>query len=346
MKKIISSFVIMFFALHSSAQLQLIDPVTNTVALASYQFVLPEIDNDFKIDFNVKNNSNEAKKIRVVKTVINQATGHESNFCFVTNCYTTSSLVSKPENIKANGIIPEVVMEGLFGLQADFNAIGKKGNSIIRYRIENILDAADTTSVELRYTVDNLLPIQWISFKVSEINKKALLQWTVQQEKTDVLKFIVQRSTDGRIYTDIDEVNVPLKNDNSIYTYQYTDASSFDGKILYRIKSMDQDNQVRYSTIQTFLASSFKQQLFQLKTTNPILSGSPLKIELSAVCSGTTNIVITDMSGHIMQTEQVVLDGASISKNLTYNLSQSMSGLYLLTVINNGNQQTIRLIVK
>ena len=216
-------FIILFFivALHSrlNAQLQLIDPVSNTVALAAYDFVLPEIDSEVKFDFNVKNNSNTAKKIRVVKTVVSQATGHESNFCFVTNCYSTSSLVSKPENIKANGIIPEVVMEGLFGLQTDFNAVGKKGNSIIRYRIENILDAADTVSVEMRYTVDNLLPIQWISFKVSESNKKALLQWAVEQEKTDVIKYVIQRSIDGRNYTDIGEVANPLQVNNNVYTY-------------------------------------------------------------------------------------------------------------------------------
>ena len=51
-------FIILFFivALHSrlNAQLQLIDPVSNTVALAAYDFVLPEIDSEVKFDFNVK----------------------------------------------------------------------------------------------------------------------------------------------------------------------------------------------------------------------------------------------------------------------------------------------------
>lgn len=347
-KNIVSLILLCVVPFVTNAQLQLIEPVTGAQSLPAYQFILPEKDSLVKYDLYVKNNSPVAKRIRVVKSIITQATGHESNFCFVLNCYPTSSTVSKPENIKANGTIPEVVMEGVFGLQADFNCKGLKGNSIIRYRVENLSDGADTASVEFTYLVDNILPMQWLSFSVSPYgsSKQALLQWKVQQDDPGALKFTIQKSTNGRDYADIGNIEKPVQSVNTIYSYQFIDNNVNAGNNMYRIKSIDQAGQIQYSTIQSHFATLKKADLFRLLSANPVASGSTITLETSEACSGILAITLADLNGRVILNQSFDLGMSNTSSIIRLKIPPVMAGQYILSASNNNQQAYQNILVK
>lgn len=347
-KNIVFLFVLWVIPFFTKAQLQLIDPLTGAQALPAYQFILPEKDSIVKYDLHVKNNDPVVKRIKVVKKIINQATGHESNFCFVLNCYPTSSTVSKPENIKANGTLPEVIQEGVFGLQADFNCKGLKGNSIVRYRVENLANAADTASVEFTYLVDNVLPMQWLSFLVSPYTngKQVLLEWKIQQEQQDVIKFIIQRSANGRDFTDIGNTEKPVQSRNNINSYQFTDAAVEAGNNIYRIKSIDQAGQVQYSSLQSYFATFTKSALIKLVGSNPIASGSLITLETGQYCSGLLFITLSDLNGRIMLNQTVDLGSGNTYNIIRVKLPSVMAGQYILTARNNNQRMNLNIFIQ
>jgi hypothetical protein len=99
------------------------------------------------------------------------------------------------------------------------------------------------------------LPVFFASFTgvhQSGINK---LQWKTQNE-TNVSRFELERSTDGRNFSRIAAFSA--SNNNGAYTYNYDDPvnPSFTGVYFYRVKSVDTDGQSKYSSVLTLQVNS------------------------------------------------------------------------------------------
>ena len=152
MKRLFILTAVMAVTASAKAQLKLYELKTKKPAQKVYTYQLPQADSTFKVDFAILNaDSTKAKNIKVVRTTEKLAAGQTTNFCFVNNCYPPATRVSAPERIKAGGTIP--AKAGQFGLQADLTINNIAGITIVRYRIQDISDPADTVSVTLVYKV-------------------------------------------------------------------------------------------------------------------------------------------------------------------------------------------------
>jgi hypothetical protein len=102
-----------------------------------------------------------------------------------------------------------------------------------------VFDDFRTTGFESLIT----LPVNFTQFTGRILNQSALLNWKVAGEK-DVLKYVVERSTNGTDFTKVGEVTA-----SGLTEYAYTDANLAQGVYFYRIKNEDVDGLFRYSTI-------------------------------------------------------------------------------------------------
>ncbi len=114
------------------------------------------------------------------------------------------------------------------------------------------IDLVAFTGVAQSEPVLTVLPIELLSFTVTEVNGQPLLQWSTASEQNSS-HFDIERSADGSLYTRLGEVPAAV---NSVATlnYQYPDdLSSLSAELVYyRIKLVDLDNTFTYSPVVTF----------------------------------------------------------------------------------------------
>ena len=95
-------------------------------------------------------------------------------------------------------------------------------------------------------------PATIISFKVSQVNHKVLLEWMVgSNEMAD--RFLVEKSSDGKVYSQVALVFGTDKRQSDTYPF-YEKAGK--QKIYYRIKLISKDNQITYSRTLPFIPAA------------------------------------------------------------------------------------------
>lgn len=99
-----------------------------------------------------------------------------------------------------------------------------------------------TISDTIHITLQVPLPVTLISFDAHVQNCQAYLDWKVA-DAVNFSQFVVERSNDGRIFSELGRV----KYSNGIEAYAYTDRSIAKGTSFYRLKLVDMDGQYQYS---------------------------------------------------------------------------------------------------
>jgi len=91
------------------------------------------------------------------------------------------------------------------------------------------------------------LPVKLVSFKAYPQGKSVNVQWQVTEE-TNISRYEVLYSTNGRSFNSIGTVKA--QNIQTQHTYQLLHTSPVTGKNFYRLKTIDKDGNIAYSTIE------------------------------------------------------------------------------------------------
>lgn len=98
------------------------------------------------------------------------------------------------------------------------------------------------------------LPVTFLSFKVTDDNGKAYMQWSTTNEvKND--HFEVERCSDGRSFEPIGKIYPKGSDATAVNNYSFADQNVSKSIAYYRIKQVDIDGNILYSSIATFRGS-------------------------------------------------------------------------------------------
>jgi len=172
------------------------------------------------------------------------------------------------------------------------------------------------------------LPVTLIKWSVTaEDNNQALLKWTT----TDAINFdhfVVQRSTDGALFQDIQAIAAASGDSLEQHDYSYTDQDPWNGPLYYRLKMVDRDGQTAYSNIMSIsLQSAQTVRIY------------PTMVENGSLYLETSNPVtqalfeLFDMNGHRLQ----VTSWSSLQGRQTVNIGgngQLPAGAYIVRLSN------------
>ncbi|MFT4031521.1 MAG: DUF3500 domain-containing protein [Siphonobacter sp.] len=162
------------------------------------------------------------------------------------------------------------------------------------------------------------LPLQLISFSVTNNKDERVLNWTSADEK-DMAKYIVERSVDAKEYSVIN--SVAAKN-NAANSYSVVDAAVLDATtIYYRLKMVDNDGTYTYSRV-----VSVKKSNANNMSIYPNPTGNTLQIMLESTASN-ANLQIIAADGKTVMTKS----GVSGQK-LSFDISHLPKGTYLVAV--------------
>ncbi|MDI3318336.1 T9SS type A sorting domain-containing protein [Pinibacter soli] len=103
----------------------------------------------------------------------------------------------------------------------------------------------------LASTDGGLLPVTFLSFKVTDDNGKAYVQWSTANEVNND-HFEVERSSDGRAFEAISKIYPKDDNASAVKNYSFVDQTVGNVVAYYRIKQVDIDGKALYSSVATY----------------------------------------------------------------------------------------------
>lgn len=118
------------------------------------------------------------------------------------------------------------------------------------------------------------LPVDFKWLKASERAGKVQLDWSIATEE-NISKYVVERSSDGRFYTEIASVDATGKS-----TYGWSDSDPFTGTSFYRIRANDMSGTAKYSSVAIINLSK---------------TGKGISVYPSVVRSNNFNLQLTNM---------------------------------------------------
>ena len=169
------------------------------------------------------------------------------------------------------------------------------------------------------------LPLNFLGTYAYKKNTGTLVEWKTAHE-VNVDHFDVERSTDGHTFTKIGSVKSIMNT--GIGDYTYNDNFSQEGKIYYRIRSVDNDGKFIFSRVVTVTDGLQGNELFTVA--NPVTSR--IYLNVSSLPAGDYNYQLRTETGQQVQAGTLTMNGSG-----TYSIGLKGSvraGFYVLTIGN------------
>lgn len=183
------------------------------------------------------------------------------------------------------------------------------------------------------------LPLTLTDFSGQMTTGGNLLKWTTASEQNTAW-FEIQRHTPGNAFVTI--AKIPAAGNSHLpFNYQYTDNDGVTNDTLsYRLRMVDLDGQFTYS----------KTVILQQGTDNPYtirLSPNPYHnngaLTISAATTGIAVLSVADISGRQLFQQRVSLSKGN-NPIPTGDIDRLPAGAYLLSLMTNGQRQTVKLV--
>lgn len=176
-----------------------------------------------------------------------------------------------------------------------------------------------------------VLPVTFVQFNAVKKERAVFLSWQTATE-VNTAYFNIQRSKDGRTFTNIGSVNA-AGNALNPSTYSYTDADELSGSLVYyRLQVVDKDGKTSYSDIRRINKNSN----FSFR-----ILPNPANKNITIEGEGIVTIKIVNLNGQEMMKHQLSLPGSTID------ISSLHNGIYIVHLINNkGSIASQQLIVQ
>lgn len=166
-----------------------------------------------------------------------------------------------------------------------------------------------------------ILPVQWLYFRGKSIENRVRLEWGTAQEKNNE-KFILQRSKDGKSWSEISEVKGEGNSEKPVY-YLGWDPSPMVGPNYYRVRQLDFDGKDEFtSVIRVDFIPDWEIHLYP----NPV--ADQLFIQTKKVDK--LEVVLVDSQGN-----RIPLQAKLINEDkLEFDVKDLSAGLYLVYIYN------------
>lgn len=164
-----------------------------------------------------------------------------------------------------------------------------------------------------------VLNIKLINFDANKTGTEVLLSWATASEQNNK-GFGIERSTEGKIWTNIGFISSLSENGNSNvnFGYYFTDKTPSNGQNYYRLKQVDFDGRYEYSPVR---AINFDKE----KNINVYPNPARENVIISGL-QGREIVRIYDATGRLVQTQEVNSETVNIS------LTKMSQGIYHISI--------------
>lgn len=181
--------------------------------------------------FTIQANASDAKPNVSTKTTLSVA-------CEGSECGTANFIWN------GEGVVNQI------GSSVEITSPDVSGEFVYTVRTNRDGCASKTSTTTLAIT--NPLPVTLVNFAAAKSENIAKLNWSTSSE-TNSDRFEIQRSSDGKTWTDIGTVQSNGDVNESLSRYTFDDIEPLSGENLYRLKMVDRDGTFGYSRIRSVI---------------------------------------------------------------------------------------------
>jgi hypothetical protein len=174
------------------------------------------------------------------------------------------------------------------------------------------------------------VPVVIASFQGERRGQVHKLRWSTNSEVNNT-GFYIERSTDASTFESLTFVPTKAVNGNSssVMEYDFNDLSPLTGNNYYRLRQVDQNGRITYSS--TVLLKAPKPNAITVYNVYPNPAKSNLNISIAAPEAANISLAVFDLTGRMVGEQRVsVLAGNNV---VPLNVSALASGTYLIKII-------------
>jgi hypothetical protein len=243
-------------------------------------------------------------------------------------------LLSVNPNLTVGGY-PEVWTEYTITLSG-LPPAGTNGRVALRYFVTNGGFEGDNSYLigidQFSYATPSTQPVKLTTFTGERYGMANKLKWSTATESSN-LGFEAERSSDGLQFSKIGFTASKASQGNSSQKldYQFIDEHPFAKTNFYRLKQVDHNGKVAYSSVVMVNGAGRVASGIISIYPNPVKNR--LNLTLASSSAGTANIIVSDISGKVML--QKVVQATEGNQNFSLNVAGYASGIYLVKISTN-----------
>ena len=253
------------------------------------------------------------------KLTIDQIQGALTNTAMSVYTGTCGTLVEYAcdDNSSTNGLMPMIEIDDI--------ALAAQTVYIQVWRVNSV--NGGTFGMTAFDPGNPIFPVEWLDIQAEPWEENQIrISWQTSQESGNDF-FIVERSVDGLLYTEIGRVEAGL-NASSVQSYSFLDDQPVNGLNVYRIRQIDHDGQFSYSP--QVQINWHKAAPTMLVYQNP--AKEMLRLKLNAPADWHGRIEILDMQGRSLYRE-IIHQGDQEVRVHKLDLSRLATGVYHLLLL-------------
>lgn len=192
------------------------------------------------------------------------------------------------------------------------------------------------------FTATGVLPIKLSAFTVSKQNSRPYLSWATQMESNSS-HFVVRRSYDGEIFTEIGRVPAS-GNTATLKNYSFLDVTVKNNcrYVYYELVITDLDGKYQLSPIRFIKNNESITKMVTSISPNPVTAAGHLMIQFNADEKTMLRAVFTDMAGkQILATQLSAAPGVN---NGHIPLADLPAGAYVIRFSMNGKTEIHKIV--
>ena len=241
-------------------------------------------------------------------------------------------------NISANNMSSNVTGVLVDKYLNKSTALDLTASTSVNFTVDTAAAAKSAARFMIVFNAKVPLYVSDIRIKASVKAKAALVDWSVATEK-DVKNYTVEHSTNAK---DFVTINTTAAKNISNSNYSYTDNSAVTGDNYYRIKAINLDGTIQYSSIAKVTIGDRREGISIYP--NPIV-GKTMNVQLSNIAAGTYALSMINANGQQVMEQSLQHAGGSVTSTVQLP-STIASGVYQLRLASNGKSYTETVIVK
>ena len=192
------------------------------------------------------------------------------------------------------------------------------------------------------FTASGVVPVSLSSFAISRHGRKPYLSWATQTESNSS-HFVVRRSYDGEIFTEIGRVpaaghSAAVRN----YSFLDNDVKNNCRYVYYELVITDKDGKYQLSPIKSFKNNESVKKIVTSLSPNPVTGAGHLMVQFNADDKTFLGVRLIDMGGRTVLTTR--LSAAAGINNGHIPLGDLPAGTYTINFSMNEKTETHKIV--
>jgi hypothetical protein len=249
------------------------------------------------------------------------------------------------------------VPSGAFHIYVGGTALTSGGSANIPYSAEvakgqaidaftfNGSDSSSPSSNALSFTVsdiklghnENVLPVTLNDFSAKKQGTSVKLDWSTTSEQNNQYFELFSARSDGQ-FVSMGKIK-GSGNSQALQKYSYTDFNPSTGTNYYKLIQVDGDGAVNGPWFASANVAIANESLKAYVTTQ-----QQLKLSYQAENIAAAQVTVSDISGRKILAKQLMLEKAN--NDIALDLSNVVKGLYIVSLIESGQQSTAKVLIK